>query len=170
MFFILTAILLQQQNSSSTASTSSNGGSGSKRSNRLQSMGYSSDNPAEKRAFHILSERQRRNDLKKLFETLRTSIPNLCDKQKASKLTILKAAVEHLVESSNKSEKQKSILEKEKQRQAQLMLTLKALQQEQQQQQHHQQFQNFNSNTSYHQHHQLLSSHQSNSLSSLLVH
>ena len=78
------------------------------------------DNPAEKRAFHILSERQRRNDLKKLFETLRVNIPVLCDKQKASKLTILKAAVEHLAEVSNKKEKLCSVFDKEKQKHSKL--------------------------------------------------
>jgi hypothetical protein len=108
---------------------------GTKRANRLNSLGYSSDNPAEKRAFHILSERQRRNDLKKLFETLRTNIPALCDKQKASKLTILKAAVDHLVEVANKKDKLNSVYEKEKLKQIQLMQHLKNLQQQQQQHQ-----------------------------------
>ena len=169
-------MLLQQQQqlaaggdpSQYTSTASITSGSGSKRNSRLQTMGYSSDNPAEKRAFHILSERQRRNDLKKLFETLRTSIPVLCDKAKASKLTILKAAVEHLVETTNKSEKQKAILDKEKQRQAQLMLNLKLLQQEhfgvnyhqqQQQQNHHQMLNPTNINTN-----------NTNNLATLLVH
>jgi len=102
---------------------------GAKRNSRLQSMGYSSDNPAEKRAFHILSERQRRNDLKKLFETLRNNIPVLCDKQKASKLTILKAAVDHLVDVSGKRDKLSSVYEKEKARHVQLLAQLKSLQQ-----------------------------------------
>jgi len=128
-------------------------------------MGYSSDNPAEKRAFHILSERQRRNDLKKLFETLRTSIPVLCDKAKASKLTILKAAVEHLVETTNKSERQMAVLEKEKQRQAQLMHNLKMLQQEQQQQQQ----QNFTYQQPQVQHNNHMLSN-TNNLTTLLVH
>ena len=100
-----------------------------KKNNRLNILGYSNENPAEKRAFHILSERQRRNDLKKLFETLRTNIPNLCDKQKASKLTILKAAVDHLMEVSNKKEKLNVIFDKEKQKNAILMQNLKNLQQ-----------------------------------------
>ena len=167
--------MLQQQQlaaggdpSQFTSTASATSGSGSKRNSRLQTMGYSSDNPAEKRAFHILSERQRRNDLKKLFETLRTSIPVLCDKAKASKLTILKAAVEHLVETTNKSEKQKAILDKEKQRQAQLMLNLKLLQQEhfganyhqqQQQQNHYQMLNPTNINTN-----------NTNNLATLLVH
>ena len=160
---------LLQHHQQSQQQTASSSASGSKRSNRLQSMGYSSDNPAEKRAFHILSERQRRNDLKKLFETLRTSIPTLSDKQKASKLTILKAAVEHLVESANKTEKQKAILEKEKLRQTQLMLNLKALQHEQQQQQQqHQNMLSFNFTNTNNNMHQL--AHQSNSLATLLVH
>ena len=98
------------------------------RNNRFNSMGYSSDNPAEKRAFHILSERQRRNDLKKLFETLRMNIPTLGDKQKASKLTILKAAVDHLVEVGNRRERLQSHFEKEKTRNAQLLQHLKGLQ------------------------------------------
>lgn len=121
----------------------------SKRNSRLSSIGYSSDNPAEKRAFHILSERQRRNDLKKLFETLRTNIPTLCDKQKASKLTILKAAVDHLCEVSNKKEKLTCIYDKEKARHAQLMQHLKSLQQQsqpQQQQQHHYNYQTVQAN------------------------
>jgi hypothetical protein len=147
------------QTTTASQVTSSNGGS--KRNSRLQTMGYSSDNPAEKRAFHILSERQRRNDLKKLFETLRTSIPVLCDKAKASKLTILKAAVEHLVETTNKSERQMAVLEKEKQRQAQLMHNLKMLQQEQQQTFSYQQQQQV-------QHNHMLSN--TSNLTTLLVH
>lgn len=129
----------KSMNSSSSSSLSSNNLSSttSKRNSRLTSMGYSSDNPAEKRAFHILSERQRRNDLKKLFETLRTNIPTLCDKQKASKLTILKAAVDHLCEVSNKKEKLSSVYEKEKARHAQLIQHLKSLQNQQQNQNQH---------------------------------
>jgi hypothetical protein len=100
------------------------------RSSRFNSMGYSSDNPAEKRAFHILSERQRRNDLKKLFETLRVNIPTLGDKQKASKLTILKAAVDHLCEVGNRRERLHSHYEKEKLRNTQLLQHLKSLQNE----------------------------------------
>jgi hypothetical protein len=102
-----------------------------KRNSRFNSMGYSSDNPAEKRAFHILSERQRRNDLKKLFENLRVNIPCLSDKHKASKLTILKAAVDHLVEVSNKREKLSMTYDKEKMRNAQLLQHLNALKQQQ---------------------------------------
>ena len=116
--------------SSSSSSSSSSSTTTSKRTSRLGSMGCSVDNPAEKRAFHILSERQRRNDLKKLFETLRTNIPTLCDKQKASKLTILKAAVDHLVDVSNKKEKLSTVFEKEKQKHTQLMQHLKSLQQQ----------------------------------------
>lgn len=114
---------------SSVSSSSSLTLTSSKRNSRLSSMGYSSDNPAEKRAFHILSERQRRNDLKKLFETLRINIPALCDKQKASKLTILKAAVDHLAEVTNKKEKLCSVFDKEKQKHTKLMQQLKTLQQ-----------------------------------------
>jgi hypothetical protein len=93
-----------------------------------QTSGYSSDNPAEKRAFHILSERQRRNDLKKLFETLRVNVPSLNDKQKASKLTILKASVDYLNEINNKQMKLNLTYEKEKQKHLQLMHNLKVLQ------------------------------------------
>ncbi len=105
-------------------------------------MGYSSDNPAEKRAFHILSERQRRNDLKKLFETLRINIPSLNDKQKASKLTILKAAVDHLAEVSSKKEKLCSTFDKEKLKHNKLVQQLKMLQQQQQQQQYNHNYSN----------------------------
>jgi hypothetical protein len=121
-------------NNSNSISNSSNGtvncqssGSPLKR-NRSYTSGYSSDNPAEKRAFHILSERQRRNDLKKLFETLRTNVPNLSDKQKASKLTILKAAVDFLADVSAKQIKLSNAYEKEKQRHLQLIQNLKVLQ------------------------------------------
>lgn len=114
----------------SSGSTTS-GQSSSRRSQKYNSLGYSSDNPAEKRAFHILSERQRRNDLKKLFETLRMSIPALSDKQKASKLTILKAAVDHLLDASHKREKLHTCYEKEKQRHNQLVQHLRLLQQQQ---------------------------------------
>lgn len=128
----------------SSGSTTS-GQSSSRRSQKYNSLGYSSDNPAEKRAFHILSERQRRNDLKKLFETLRMSIPALSDKQKASKLTILKAAVDHLLDASHKREKLQTCYEKEKQRHNQLVQHLRLLQQQQQQ--------HFNSHQNQMQHH-----------------
>lgn len=112
----------------SSQTSSSTGASSAKRGHRLSSFVYSSDTPAEKRAFHILSERQRRNDLKKLFETLRTHIPTLSDKQKASKLTILKAAVDHLVEVTIKSNRLASTYDKEKSRNEQLLAHLKSLQ------------------------------------------
>jgi hypothetical protein len=125
-------ITSQGMSSPSGSSVYSTKSASSKRAARQQNaVAYSNDNPAEKRAFHILSERQRRNDLKKLFETLRSNIPNLCDKQKASKLTILKAAVEHLTEASSKKEKLSAIVEKEKSKQMQLIQQLKSLQQEQ---------------------------------------
>lgn len=101
---------------------------GTKRGHRLSSFVYSADTPAEKRAFHILSERQRRNDLKKLFETLRTHIPALGDKQKASKLTILKAAVDHLYEVTIKNNRLVGTYDKEKARNEQLLAHLKHLQ------------------------------------------
>jgi hypothetical protein len=53
----------------------------------------------------------------------------LCDKQKASKLTILKAAVDHLVDVSGKRDKLSSVYEKEKARHVQLLAQLKSLQQ-----------------------------------------
>jgi hypothetical protein len=121
-------------NNSNSISNSSNGAvncqssSSPLKRNRSYTSGYSSDNPAEKRAFHILSERQRRNDLKKLFETLRTNVPNLSDKQKASKLTILKAAVDFLADVSAKQIKLSNAYEKEKQRHLQLIQNLKVLQ------------------------------------------
>lgn len=121
-------------NTSNSISNSSNGAvncqssSSPLKRNRSYTSGYSSDNPAEKRAFHILSERQRRNDLKKLFETLRTNVPNLSDKQKASKLTILKAAVDFLADVSAKQIKLSNAYEKEKQRHLQLIQNLKVLQ------------------------------------------
>ena len=111
-----------------TSGSGGGGGGSPMKRNRSYTSGYSSDNPAEKRAFHILSERQRRNDLKKLFETLRTNVPNLSDKQKASKLTILKAAVDFLADVSAKQIKLSNAYEKEKQRHLQLLQNLKVLQ------------------------------------------
>ena len=84
----------------------------------------------EKRAYHILSERQRRYDLKKLFENLRDNIPALDEKHKASKLTILKTAAEHLNQIGRTNERLKQTFQKETLKQKQLMQYLRTLETE----------------------------------------
>jgi len=80
-------------------------------------ISYSNFDRNEKREFHILSERRRRYDLKKLFETLRVNIPTLYDKQKASKVIILRTAVEHINETRKYNERLKRTLQTEVTRQ-----------------------------------------------------
>lgn len=83
-------------------------------------ISYSNFDRNEKREFHILSERRRRYDLKKLFETLRVNIPTLYDKQKASKVIILRTAVEHINETRKYNERLKRTLQTEVTRQNKL--------------------------------------------------
>jgi len=95
-----------------------------------RSISYSNFDHNEKRTFHILSERRRRHDLKKLFETLRVNIPCLDQKEKASKLTILKTAVDHLNFITNSNEQLKRVFQRETLKQKQLMQYLRTLETE----------------------------------------
>lgn len=97
---------------------------------KKRQVGYSNFDLNEKRTFHILSERRRRYDLKKLFENLRTNIPCLLNKQKASKVTILKTAVEHLNEISHRNDQLKRTHHLETLKQRELIQYLRQLQQE----------------------------------------
>jgi hypothetical protein len=95
--------------------------------NKKRNVAYASFNENEKRTFHILSERQRRHDLKKLFENLRNNIPDLEQKQKASKLNILKTAVEHLAQIAHTNERLQRTFQRETLKQKQLMQYLRSL-------------------------------------------
>uniref|UniRef100_A0A4W3ILR8 BHLH domain-containing protein n=1 Tax=Callorhinchus milii TaxID=7868 RepID=A0A4W3ILR8_CALMI len=66
----------------------------------------------ERRRTHNILERQRRNDLRSSFLTLRDQIPELVKNDKAAKVIILKKATEYV--RSLQSEEHKLLSEKEK--------------------------------------------------------
>lgn len=77
--------------------------SGSGRRMKHHQYSYSrnaSDNedPSElgKRKYHNSLERQRRNDIKHLFDGLRAAVPALRETQRAAKMTILQSAADHI--------------------------------------------------------------------------
>nr|XP_014352239.1 PREDICTED: N-myc proto-oncogene protein isoform X2 [Latimeria chalumnae] len=67
---------------------------------------------SERRRNHNILERQRRNDLRSSFLTLRDHVPELIKNEKAAKVVILKKATEFV--HSLQAEEQKLLLEKEK--------------------------------------------------------
>ncbi|XP_054239637.1 N-myc proto-oncogene protein [Indicator indicator] len=67
---------------------------------------------SERRRNHNILERQRRNDLRSSFLTLRDHVPELVKNEKAAKVVILKKATEYV--HSLQEEEQKLLLEKEK--------------------------------------------------------
>ncbi|XP_008945488.1 PREDICTED: N-myc proto-oncogene protein, partial [Merops nubicus] len=67
---------------------------------------------SERRRNHNILERQRRNDLRSSFLTLRDHVPELVQNEKAAKVVILKKATEYV--HSLQAEEQKLLLEKEK--------------------------------------------------------
>ncbi|NWW00207.1 MYCN protein, partial [Machaerirhynchus nigripectus] len=67
---------------------------------------------SERRRNHNILERQRRNDLRSSFLTLRDHVPELIQNEKAAKVVILKKATEYV--HSLQAEEQKLLLEKEK--------------------------------------------------------
>ncbi|NXA97353.1 MYCN protein, partial [Melanocharis versteri] len=67
---------------------------------------------SERRRNHNILERQRRNDLRSSFLTLRDHVPELVENEKAAKVVILKKATEYV--HSLQAEEQKLLLEKEK--------------------------------------------------------
>ncbi|NXH12123.1 MYCN protein, partial [Bucco capensis] len=67
---------------------------------------------SERRRNHNILERQRRNDLRSSFLTLRDHVPELIKNEKAAKVVILKKATEYV--HSLQAEEQKLLLEKEK--------------------------------------------------------
>ncbi|NXE22925.1 MYCN protein, partial [Ardeotis kori] len=67
---------------------------------------------SERRRNHNILERQRRNDLRSSFLTLRDHVPELVKNEKAAKVVILKKATEYV--HSLQAEEQKLLLEKEK--------------------------------------------------------
>ncbi|NXC86806.1 MYCN protein, partial [Cercotrichas coryphoeus] len=67
---------------------------------------------SERRRNHNILERQRRNDLRSSFLTLRDHVPELVQNDKAAKVVILKKATEYV--HSLQAEEQKLLLEKEK--------------------------------------------------------
>ncbi|KAF7643730.1 hypothetical protein LDENG_00234420 [Lucifuga dentata] len=91
--------------SSSTSSSSSCGsfaastsGSRAKRSTSGDSSprGSSDSEDSERRRNHNILERQRRNDLRSSFLTLRDHVPELAHNEKAAKVLILKKATEYV--------------------------------------------------------------------------
>uniref|UniRef100_A0A8C0S9G2 Myc proto-oncogene protein n=1 Tax=Canis lupus familiaris TaxID=9615 RepID=A0A8C0S9G2_CANLF len=67
---------------------------------------------SERRRNHNILERQRRNDLRSSFLTLRDHVPELVKNEKAAKVVILKKATEYV--HSLQAEEQQLLLEKEK--------------------------------------------------------
>ncbi|XP_057287834.1 N-myc proto-oncogene protein [Pezoporus wallicus] len=78
---------------------------------------------SERRRNHNILERQRRNDLRSSFLTLRDHVPELVKNEKAAKVVILKKATEYV--HSLQAEEQKLLLEKEKLRARQEQLLKK---------------------------------------------
>lgn len=88
-------------NSSSSSSSSTSCGSFSSRSRRSNSgdsspRGSSDSEDSERRRNHNILERQRRNDLRSSFLTLRDHVPELAHNEKAAKVLILKKATEYV--------------------------------------------------------------------------
>lgn len=83
---------------------------------------------SERRRNHNILERQRRNDLRSSFLTLRDHVPELVKNEKAAKVVILKKATEYV--HSLQAEEDKLLLEKEKLevRQQQLIKKLELMQ------------------------------------------
>jgi len=72
------------------------------------------------RATHNVLERQRRNDLKMRFHTLRDNLPDLMNNEKAPKIQILKKAYEFTQEL--KAQEQRLLADKELERQRKFIL------------------------------------------------
>ncbi|XP_071776704.1 N-myc protein isoform X2 [Centroberyx gerrardi] len=91
---------VSSSSSSSSTSCGSVGASGarSKRSNSGDSSprGGSDSEDSERRRNHNILERQRRNDLRSSFLTLRDHVPELAHNEKAAKVLILKKAAEYV--------------------------------------------------------------------------
>ncbi|XP_075869659.1 N-myc protein isoform X1 [Nelusetta ayraudi] len=89
--------------SSSSSSSSSSCGSYGQRSKRCSGSGGDSSprggsdsEDSERRRNHNILERQRRNDLRSSFLTLRDHVPELAHNEKAAKVLILKKATEYV--------------------------------------------------------------------------
>ncbi|XP_035000414.1 N-myc protein isoform X1 [Hippoglossus stenolepis] len=100
--------------SMSCGSVTSSSGARSKRSNSgdCSPRGSSDSEDSERRRNHNILERQRRNDLRSSFLTLRDHVPELAHNEKAAKVLILKKATEYV--SSLETEEMK--LQREKDR------------------------------------------------------
>ncbi|XP_024912718.1 N-myc protein isoform X3 [Cynoglossus semilaevis] len=88
-------------NSSSSTSSSASFSSSGPRSKRSSSgdsspRGSSDSEDSERRRNHNILERQRRNDLRSSFLTLRDHVPELAHNEKAAKVLILKKATEYV--------------------------------------------------------------------------
>ncbi|XP_055088197.1 N-myc protein [Periophthalmus magnuspinnatus] len=81
--------------SSSISSTRSKRSSSGESSPRAMATGSDSED-SERRRNHNILERQRRNDLRSSFLTLRDHVPELAHNEKAAKVHILKKATEYL--------------------------------------------------------------------------
>lgn len=90
----------------------SSGSSGGESSPRANTNTGSDSEDSERRRNHNILERQRRNDLRSSFLTLRDHVPELAHNEKAAKVLILKKATEYL--SSLEEEELRLQQEKEK--------------------------------------------------------
>lgn len=92
---------ISSSSSSSSTSCSSFGSMSGARSKRSASgdsspRGSSDSEDSERRRNHNILERQRRNDLRSSFLTLRDHVPELAHNEKAAKVLILKKATEYV--------------------------------------------------------------------------
>ncbi|XP_029966287.1 N-myc protein isoform X2 [Salarias fasciatus] len=112
-----TRTVSSSSSSSSSSSCGSVGGTSGARSRRSNSgdsspRGSSDSEDSERRRNHNILERQRRNDLRSSFLTLRDNVPELAHNEKAAKVLILKKATEFL--SSLETEEMKLQQEKDR--------------------------------------------------------
>lgn len=87
-----------------------------------------SDDDPERRHLHNSLERMRRVDLRNAFEDLRNLVPDLCDREKAPKVEILRRASEHCYSLTQRERLLSQEKEKQKRVQGELRRRLAALQ------------------------------------------
>lgn len=80
---------------------------------------------------HNSLERMRRVDLRNAFEDLRNLVPDLCDREKAPKVEILRRASEHCYSLTQRERLLSQEKEKQKRLQGELRRRLAALQKQQ---------------------------------------
>ncbi|KAI8496017.1 PREDICTED: transcriptional regulator Myc-like [Branchiostoma belcheri] len=87
-----------------------------------------SEDSESKRSTHNILERKRRNDLKASFVTLRDSVPELKDNERAPKVNILRKATDYIQSLDKEMKKLNREKDAEQKRQQHLLQRLQALQ------------------------------------------